>query len=234
MATSIYDQLTKASDRNAALLHTLSETAYAPPALIQQKATIKDLETHISSTSHLLSQLELRTKSELKDHQKYADSKIRRFAHGLGGSKGKQRFVEKAEKEEREFTEAWQKERETRDCKDDLERQLREARETESGLEEETSRNELAQRELDELYDGIFAGPTPEFPEEDVREENVEGAKAQYEDVERQLGMEKRALECLEGARTTYGHALKAVQSALSMSRMDMFGELWQFTKRGK
>lgn len=60
------------------------------------------------------------TGAERKDHLKYKDSVVKRYAHRLGGSRGKKKFATRSGKERREFLEAWQREREAQDALESL------------------------------------------------------------------------------------------------------------------
>lgn len=221
---SIHSKIDNSRKQNDALLATLSQTDYAPPALRRQLDYINELEEHLYKVKKDLPWLELETKRELKDHKKYQDSTIRRFAHRLGGSKGKDKWTEKADKEEREFVEAWQKERETRDRKADLEQRLSEAKNAKSSLEGEAKRHDQAQKELDALYESIFQGPTPEFPGEDLREQEVLRAHTAFEEVQGRLFTEKQALLCLIDAQQTLENAQRTMMEALDASTWDMWG----------
>ena len=117
------------------------------------------------------------TEKERKDHVKYRDSVMRRYAHKLAGHKGEDRFTAKQEKEEREFLEAWQKERESTERKEELGRALERAEKEQQTLKSDNAKHDQAQSRLDKLYRDIFSGPTPEVPGEDELEEAVKNAR---------------------------------------------------------
>jgi hypothetical protein len=101
--TTILDQINNAAPRNRELLQILSDTDHAPPALEQQKRYIDDLNTQLSQVQSRLKALETTRDKELKDHEKYRDSVMKRFAYKATGQKDK--FAAKAEKEEKEYFE---------------------------------------------------------------------------------------------------------------------------------
>lgn len=103
---SIHAKIQEAASQNSYLLQGLHETDSAPSQLRQQDAYINDLNHQIASINAHVASLTKKTATELKDHEKYRDSNIRRFAHKATGRKEK--FAEKAAKEEKEYFDAMQ------------------------------------------------------------------------------------------------------------------------------
>jgi hypothetical protein len=101
--------LQSAAGRNAELLEGLHETDSAPSQLHQQVQYLKDLEAQLRKTELHVIRLKRTTATELRDHKKYSESTIRRFAHKASGRKD--RFEEKAAKEEREYFDAIQQQK---------------------------------------------------------------------------------------------------------------------------
>ena len=99
-----------------------------------------------------------------------------------------------------------------------------EALEIRDKLEQETARHEQAQRDLDGLYNSIFEGPTPEFPEEDATERRVQTAAEACRSTRRWLESEQKAASLLNQAKVLLGTALRYMEDALDYSRWDMFG----------
>ena len=203
------EQLSGAKFRNDELLATLRETDYAPPAFEQNNAYLADLNAQISKTERDLKQYHMKTESERKDHLKYKDSVMKRYLHNLGGSKGKEKFASKSEKEEREFLEAWQREREAEDALQNLRNALSQAEAQKGHLEKSKQRYEHAQNDLDQLYASIFSGPTPEVPGEDQVEQNVQQAKGWFDQCQMQNDRDQQALEALRRAAPLMSYALR-------------------------
>jgi hypothetical protein len=216
--------LTNAASRNHELLSVLAETDYAAKTLQQNTSYITDLEAQTKATEKELKKLHRITEDERKDHVKYRDSTFKRYAHKLGGSKGEAKFASKSEKEEREFLEAWQKEREAEERKAELERALSTAKEDKLRFESEKARNESAQRDLDQLYASIFSGPTPEVPGEDQLETAVQYARQHLEQVQSQSNADSAALDALRRADARLQAASRAMNQALDASRFDIMG----------
>jgi hypothetical protein len=111
--SSTNQKIQEAASQNASLLQGLHETDSAPSQLQQQDAYIRDLDQQIQDTNKRVADLKRKTATELKDHEKYRDSNIRRFAHKATGRKEK--FAEKAAKEEKEYFEAMQAQKSAED-----------------------------------------------------------------------------------------------------------------------
>lgn len=110
--SSIQDQLQQAAHQNEQLLRGLEETDAAPSQLKQQNDYITDLDSQIQKTTGRVKTLKDKAKVELKEHEKYRDSTFRRFAHKASGKKEK--FAEKAAKEEKDYFDAIQEQKKRR------------------------------------------------------------------------------------------------------------------------
>ncbi|KXT17658.1 hypothetical protein AC579_9048 [Pseudocercospora musae] len=216
--------LREAADKNNELLAELRQTDYAPSSLKQNKSYISDLKAQIANTDKELARLHSITEDERKDHVKYRDSNVKRYMYKMGGTKGKDKFASKAEKEEKEFLEAWQQERSAKEGREELGQALQKAESNQTNLQSDTARHDKAQKDLDSLYNSIFSGPTPELPGEDQMEENVKRCREFFDQCNTELDTEKKALEILGYAEQSLKRAYDDIQAALRRSGRDMFG----------
>ncbi|KAI0016428.1 hypothetical protein F4780DRAFT_759337 [Xylariomycetidae sp. FL0641] len=219
---SVTSKIQDAAPRNKELLNILSETDHAIPALQQQNIFINDLDRQLSDVENRIAALEKERAKELKDHEKYRDSVMKRFAYRVSGKTDK--FAAKAEKEEREYFDVLQKSHKAQSEKENLQGMRADAQSTRSDLEAQVARHNQAQQDLDSLYNSIFQGPTPEFPEEDASERNSESALHAYHDSRVRMEAELQAVQSLDEARKQLNNALASIEDALDHSRMDMFG----------
>ncbi len=90
-----------AGPRNKELLAILEETDRAPPTLDHQKQYIADLDGDLSELQRRMGSLERKREKELKDHEKYRNSVMKRFAYKVARKQDK--FEAKASKEEQEY-----------------------------------------------------------------------------------------------------------------------------------
>ncbi|KAF2104165.1 hypothetical protein NA57DRAFT_62838 [Rhizodiscina lignyota] len=216
------EQIASAGPRNAKLLSVLAETDYAPAALKQQIAFIKDLQASLKQTDAHIAKLNQSVQKELKDHEKYRDSTVKRFAYRIGGKKEK--FEEKASKEEREYFEAVIAQKAAEDERTMLRGQLEEAQKVKTQFESAVETHRQAQEELSELYEGIFAGPTPDFPEEDAKELPVYEAERRRDEIQTKLTRVSQAVNVLQEAQRAMLVCRDQMLTALDYSTYDIFG----------
>ncbi|CAH0046514.1 unnamed protein product [Clonostachys solani] len=220
--SSIEEQIQEASARNAELLRTLAETDYAQPSLKEQIVLINDLQKQIEKNDKNLAFYDTQRKVELKDHEKYRDSHFRRFIYKATGNKDK--FAEKASKEEKEYYDVLQKQHETTVLNNGLKEQHDEAKRVRGELETAVELHNHSQLELDSLYNSIFAGETSRFPEEDALERESDNSLQRYHDLRTKLEEEMRVIKLVNQAQGKVKTALQHMGDARSASRMDMFG----------
>jgi hypothetical protein len=212
----------QAAAKNKELLRVLAETDHAIPDLVQQKRFIADLEAQAAQSNKRIKDLDKKRAKELKDHEKYRDSVMRRFAYKATGKREK--YESKAQKEEAEYFDVLQEELREKELNANIVAQLQDAYKARQGLEAQAEKHASMQRELDSLYNAIFAGSTPEFPEEDAKEQAENAALQQYHDCRTKTEAETQALRFLNDAQQRMSRSLAAVEEALRHSRVDMFG----------
>lgn len=207
---------------NAHLLRGLADTDYAASALRQQLDYIADLTKQIDQSKAKLTSLKRKTQVEKAEHEKYRDSTMKRFAYKIGGKKDK--FADRASKEEREYYEAVQEEHSAAQWLETLQGQFTDATRVKGELEAASNQHIQYQNELDAMYNKIFEGPTPDFPEEDAKEFPVHEAQRVYNDLEYRYRNESQTTEILNTAAINMKRAMLHVEGALDASRMDMLG----------
>ena len=136
----------------------------------------------------------------------------------------REEFEVKATKEEREYFDTVQDHYNAKSQRDMLARQLSEAEAAQTQFQQASDRHTELKVQLDTLYNSIFAGPTPDFPEEDVKEWPVNQAQASYSEVQRRLEVQSQATSLLQQARQSMDRILTDIKDALSYSTADMWG----------
>lgn len=220
--TSVIDQIRAAAPRNHELLAILSETDHAPPDLHNQRTYLADLNQQLINQGNNIRNLEQKRQKELSEHANYRDSVMRRFAYKVGGKKEK--FAARAAQEEREYFDALQEEHRAKEQHKAVQQLRDDALRVRDGLAAEVERREQAQRDLDGLYESIFSGPTPEFPDEDQKEHRGTVAWQAYEESRNRARTQGQAVDGLREAARRFDGAVASVEEALDHSRMDMFG----------
>lgn len=223
------DNIRQASGRNDELLRTLADTDYASARLASQLALIADLEGQIQSNDDTLKRLDGKRRVELAGHEKYRDSNVRRLLFKATGRGNK--FTERAKKEEKEYYDVLQEQHEKTVMNENLKHQLQDAKEKKADLEVVDTRHKDAQRELDNLYNSIFAGETTHFPEEDSLERDNDAALQNYHDVRVRWEEEARIVAMLQEAKRQTQVSLNHMMTARTASRMDVMYTYADFTE---
>jgi hypothetical protein len=220
MATK--DIILAAVARNDQVITILGETDYAPSALQQSTAYVTELQTQMAAEEKNVKKAVLKLQKEQSEHEMYRDSHVKRLAYRMTGNKGK--FEAKAEKEEREYHEALQARVQAEKKLETLKNTLKEAQASKSDHEKVAARHKKAQADLNALYDSIFNGPTPEFPEEDAAEVSVREAQQIYQDISGKLNIESQVIQLLSDADKRMNLARRQIDEALSYSAADIWG----------
>lgn len=215
-------KIQEASARNSELLHILHETESTVPDLDAQKRYVDDLEQQFTEATRKLRELGEKRKRELKEHESYRDSIMKRFAYKIG--RKTEEFEARAAKEEREYFDALQEEHQVDVTTKNLGTMLEDAKKVRTELESRVVTHGRAQKELDNLYDSIFNGPSPGFPEEDHKEAAKDAAVRAYHESRSRAEAEGQVVNILMQAQQRLNGALLSMEDALQASRMDIFG----------
>ncbi|PNS19293.1 hypothetical protein CAC42_2470 [Sphaceloma murrayae] len=222
--TDVQSRVAAFAPQNEQLLAVLRQTDYAEGALKQQQIYSRDVERELAQVTKDVEQLKKKTLLEQAQFERYRDSNIKRFAYKLGGSKSKEKFTSKTEKEEKEYFEALENERGAIDRKGQLASALSEAQSQLTNYQNAQNTHLQAQKDLDDLYNMLFAGPTPDFPAEDQSEWVFTQARQHYTDAEQRHRAVAQAADILAEAHRLINLAAGHMVEARSASRMDMFG----------
>jgi len=213
-------RIASATSENARLLAILSHTEHAEVSLSQHEKYVSNLRTEITAAEDHLQRLVVTLQNEQKDHEKYSDSTMRRLAYRLGGRS--EQFAAKAAKEEREYLAAKHEEWRFRETRDGLSKRLESAEAEKIALQKAKKEHLEAQRELEGLYDEIFNGPTPEYPEEDAVEQPFRTVKADYDAVQGKIQGSRQAVTSLTEAVKEMEIVIKEIESATKGLKADL------------
>ena len=98
------------------------------------------------------------------------------------------------------------------------------ARQIKAELELSVAEHKKAQEDLDGLYNPIFAGQTPSFPEEDQQENLTRQASQEYQRLEGAFRAEQRVRELLMQEQQIMKVCAAHIDKALDHSRIDIIG----------
>ncbi|RSM15298.1 hypothetical protein CEP52_000793 [Fusarium oligoseptatum] len=215
--SNIKAEIRDASHKNAELLRLLAETDHASSSHTQQQKIVSDLEKELARSDKKLHDLDQERLANLQTYKKYRDSHFRKFLITASGKK--EWFASIAGREEQDYFETLQQTHQAQEHNSTLKAQLAEAQTTLQSAQNLVQRHRGVQRQLDELYDDIFSGPTPDFPEEDEKEQESNDALAAYFTTKAKLEAHSKAVELQEQAAQTMMMALQHMDKALIAHR---------------
>lgn len=207
---------------NDRLLKIIHETDYAPSALRQCNNYVVNLEKDILVQEKLLRDTKITIAREEAEHKDYQTSHVKRLVYRLGGKREK--FEQKASKEEQDWVEAVQRGFEVQKKLDLLNQNLAEATKTSADMENVAATYKQAESELDSLYKSVFQGPTPDIPGEDQQEAAVYQASTEFSWAQGNVEKGKQVQNLLTGAMKFLDEAARDVEDARSNAKMDAFG----------
>ncbi|CAE7218443.1 unnamed protein product [Rhizoctonia solani] len=193
------------------LLNTLNSLDYVPAASEDNTARLQVIDREIDSRQREVQALEKKTKSEYKDLSR-AKSTTRKFL--LRIRQGEEAVSQKLEKEQKEYVDAFRAER---DARDELAMLMGEK------SERERARLDLAKKmgqitelkaKIEQLYEGLFAGPTPDYPEEERAESHLNAIETQYHRTQVYLNKHTTAITLLIKAEKTVRTCINKVNEA--------------------
>ncbi|KAJ6578811.1 hypothetical protein DFH09DRAFT_1148379 [Mycena vulgaris] len=206
---------------HAQLLAAIGELDHVPAALIQQDNYIKGLELLAKRGERKIKALEEKTKKEWREYVDLRDSTARRLVATCTGRKEK--FEARANKEERDYIEALEKETEAKGQQAMLKGMIAEAKTVQADLKSKAELYRLTKEDLAELYGKIFDGPTQAYPEDDRLEFQLQLAQKRHNEIQGLLQRELQALSFLQSAHSTLVLCSSKIKEALSYSRWDLF-----------
>lgn len=213
-------RIQSAAKRNTQLLQILAETDYVVSAQQQNADYINALKKQIAEEELEVKSLGLNVEKEYEDYEKYRESSLKRFAYRFGGQGDK--FDAKATKEEKEWLDAVKEELKAKNELQKLKLDLVKAEETSAELAETAIVHDSAQIELDELYNSIFQGYTPDVPGEDEKEAALTLAEHKFNALQLDLCEESQAASFLRDAGAVMMKALDALRDAMAVTNTEL------------
>ncbi|KAH7340386.1 hypothetical protein B0J17DRAFT_651155 [Rhizoctonia solani] len=182
------------------LLNTLNSLDYVPAASEDNLARLQVIDREIESRQKQVEGLEKKTKSEYKDLNR-AKSTTRQWL--LRIRQGEGAVSQRLEKEQKEYLDAFRAERDARDELAMLVGEKSERERARSELAKKASQITDLKSKIEELYEGLFAGPTPDYPEEERAESHLKAIETQYHRTQTYLNKYSTAITLLMKAEKT-------------------------------
>jgi len=216
------------ASENSLLLVKLSSTSEKPLALQNHQVKIAHLQEELIKQETELQKIYKDVEARFKQHKSLRDSTLRRLIHRatLMGAK----FETKAMKEEKDYFAALSAQSKASERLSNLKQDLDEDVANLRPLEEGAKEHEETHARIDELYEDLFAGPTPGFPVEDDLESKFYSTHEKNEAIksyirasrrvtrmfQRAVDRLKRAMNCLKTAQQATDNSILFFDDAIS------------------
>ncbi|KAH7192006.1 uncharacterized protein B0J16DRAFT_52572 [Fusarium flagelliforme] len=224
--SNIKNSIREAFPKTSELLNLLEQTKHIRDDVALQQKVVSDLESQLADSNRELEGLDRKRLADFESHKKYRDGHAMKFLYKIGGKENS--FTGQAEREEQNYHNTLQQAHHAAEhnssVKAKLEDELAKKRELDQSMQYYLD----LQKQLDDIYDDIFSGPTPDFPEEDEKERQSDAALSTYVSTKSAFELHQKALELLEQATATMSAGLQQVEKALQSGDMNSIRSLNQ------
>jgi hypothetical protein len=220
---SVKAAILAAASENSFLLVKLSSTREAPGLLASHEKRAAALRDALLEQTEILEALKQDVDSKFRRHKRFRDSMAKRFVYCASNMAAK--FEAKAVEEEREYFALLNAQSKAETRRLALQKDYEEAVKEQRSLEAAAQEHAETHAAVDALYDKLFSGPTPGFPEEDEKENRFHVARENTEAVKEAIRGARRARKilavsqaCIDRAQCRFQNAdQKAVDSMFFM-----------------
>ena len=213
-ATGATARIRNTAPRYQDLCTTLGQLGHADLVLQQQNEYIRDLDVQAAAAQAKTRLLDQLREQGFREHEMYRKSIVRRFACRIRGRKDM--FEARAVQGQREYLDVLHEAHKAQE----QENRLKELRETachrRHALLQDVIRHRQAEADLDELYNQVFEGPTPDFPEEDEKEHLLHAAHQAYADIQVRAEAAWKVVQALSSAISRIQLSLARIEEARS------------------
>ncbi|EUC67175.1 hypothetical protein RSOL_499950 [Rhizoctonia solani AG-3 Rhs1AP] len=193
------------------LLNALNSLDYVTAASEDNIARLQVIDREIDSRQRDVQALEKKTKSEYKDLNR-AKSTTRQWL--LRIRQGEEAVSQRLEKEQKEYLDAFRAERDARDELAMLMGEKTERERARSDLSRKAGQITELKGKIEVLYEGLFAGPTPDYPEEERAESHLKAIETQYHRTQTYLNKHTTGITLLMKAEKTIRTCINKLNEA--------------------
>jgi hypothetical protein len=215
--SSVREAVCTWASRNTCLLLRLSKLSEAHNDYNAQLTYTNRLQESINEQNEELGRVQEEVETRFKVHKKFCDSIAHRIFHRT--VQAQEKYEADSSKAEQEYFEALGAQSRAEARQVQLESDLEEAIRAEWQLKKAVQEHDEVRNEIDELYERLFGGPTPGFPEEDVAEEAAKTAKAQNEATKERIWRSREALRLLNLAQERLPQVEKHLTNAYRLGK---------------
>ncbi|PMD16517.1 hypothetical protein NA56DRAFT_649384 [Hyaloscypha hepaticicola] len=214
---SIREAVCTWASRNTCLLLRLSMLSEAHNDYNAQLTYVNRLQESIREQNVELRRVQEEVETRFKVHKSFCDRIAPRIFHRT--VQAQEKYEANSSKAEEEYFEALGAQSRAKARRVQLESDLEEAVRTEGELKTVVQEHDEVRNEIDELYERLFGGPTPGFPEEDVAEDAVKTAKAENEATKERIRRSREALRLLNLAQERLQYVEKYLTNAYRLGK---------------
>ncbi|XEV06238.1 hypothetical protein FSHL1_011525 [Fusarium sambucinum] len=215
----IKESIRKAFPKTSELLNLLGQIKHIRSDVALQQKIVSDLESQLADSNRELDGLDRRRLADLESHKKYRDGHVMKFLYKASGKETS--FTGQAEREEQNYHNTLQQAHHAAEHNSSVKAKLEQELEKKRELDQSMQGYLDLQKQLDDIYDDIFSGPTPEFPEEDEKERRSDAALSTYVTTKTALELDHKAVDLLEQATATMTAGLQQIDKALQSGDMN-------------
>jgi hypothetical protein len=212
------DAIKQAGPKYLALQNTLSQSEWALAGLPQITKRLQNAEAALKTTRENILKFDKRSKHQLEKFQNLQHHSVKRAWYRTTG-----KLEEKIQEEEK----AWMKEFETvQSAKvrgEEQEKEVAEAKTLRDQAAEAKRVHEKAKKDLSNLLEQLFAGPTPSYPSEDEIEQSLVAARQQLDNISMLGKRQEYITKSLGRANQCLVAALQLLEASLQTNTFDLF-----------
>ena len=198
----------------------ISETDWAHSALPDTKERLEKLEAEVAMTQSLVDDFEKRTKDHQRKLQTFQHNRFKRLWHRTRGD------LEIKIHEEEAISLQELGDYQSAKAKVDIQKEkAAEIRMLYDECRQTISVNEQAKRELNELIERLFAGPTPNYPSEDEIEQSLRTARENANKLQVIKNRYKYSLPSLQKALQCVQQAIRILEATYQIKLFDEHNE---------
>ncbi|KAJ4154114.1 hypothetical protein LMH87_010577 [Akanthomyces muscarius] len=201
------DRFLAAAPRRQQILETINATQHAKAALYQTRQDLLTIGDDQDSASEMAQKMKETAEREKKEWTKLKGSKLKKLFHSA-------EYAAELKKEEDEYYEAYEWQLRAEAAAKEVGEQIATLRKKKSILLKQVEEHRQAQVQLANLYEEVFDGPTPNWPEEDEMEANLAALQETCDTVQGKITHTYHVCEVLAPARRALNTALEAAQNS--------------------
>jgi hypothetical protein len=218
---TVLNAVLSSASKNSELLNRISSTSEAPALLHGHNIHQDRVSTALAEQDTLLASLKSDVDTLARSSHKLRDSRFRRLYHRA--TRMLDTFEARAADEEKRYFAALAERSRAEERRAALAAELAQAESERLPLEKAAKEHEDAHVAIDELYERLFAGPTPGFGQEDQKEGAFYAARDRNEGTKQKIVSARRALRVLESTVRYLDRAESCAEEAGQEAREAVF-----------